>query len=173
MIRFDHHTQFTTITNLNWLPLLQNEYHKKIIIEALQNRVAKEQVTIYAFVLMPNHMHFIWQLHDGIIREDFQRDFLKFTARSILCFMRMNDDPLLLQLEVKAPDRKFQVWERNSLSIDIYSERVLIQKLNYVHTNPVHLKWKLADLPENYQYSSARFYETGVDEFSMLTHFRG
>ena len=173
MIRFDHHTQFTTITNLNWLPLLQNEYHKKITIEALQNRVAKEQVTIYAFVLMPNHMHFIWQLHDGIIREDFQRDFLKFTARSILCFMRMNDDPLLLQLEVKAPDRKFQVWERNSLSIDIYSERVLIQKLNYVHTNPVHLKWKLADLPENYQYSSARFYETGVDEFSMLTHFRG
>jgi hypothetical protein len=28
-------------------------------------------------------------------------------------------------------------------------------------------------LPENYQYSSARFYETGVDEFGWLTHFRG
>ena len=173
MIRFDHYTQFVTITNLNWLPLLQNDYHKQIIIEALQNRVVKKQVSIYAFVVMPNHMHFIWQLHDGIIREDFQRDFLKFTARSILNFMRMNDDPLLTGLKVKAPDRKFQVWERNSLSIDIYSEKVLVQKLNYIHANPVHPKWKLADLPENYQYSSAQFYETGVDEFNILTHFRG
>ena len=118
-------------------------------------------------------MHFNWQLHEMVIRQYFQRDFLKFTARSILNFMRMIDDPLLRQLKVKAPDRKFQIWERNSLSTDIYSEKILLQKLNYIHANPVHPKWKLADLPENYQYSSARFYETGVDEFSILTQFRG
>ena len=172
MIKFDHHAQFITITCRNWLPVLKNDYHKQIILEALQNRVTKQQVTIYAFVIMPNHMHIIWQLHDGIIREDFQRDFLKFTARAILQFMRMNNDPMSESLKVKAPDRQYQVWKRNSRSIDIYSEKVLLQKLNYLHNNPVQFKWKLANLPENYPYSSAAFYETGANQFEFLTHFR-
>jgi REP element-mobilizing transposase RayT len=172
MIRFDHYIQFITITNLNWLPVLQNRPHKQIIIEALKTRVEKQEVTIYGFVIMPNHLHLIWQLHDGIIREDFQRDFLKFTARSILQFMRMNENPLLHSLKVNAPDRHYQVWKRNSLSIDLYSEKVFLQKLAYIHKNPVHPKWKLADLPENYQYSSAGFYEKGFSEFSWLTHYK-
>ena len=95
MIRFDHYTQFITVTNLNWLPVLQNDYHKQILIEAFQHRVVLKQVSIYAFVIMPNHFHAIWQLHDGINKVSFQRDLLKFTARSILKFMMMNDDPLL------------------------------------------------------------------------------
>ena len=173
MIRFDHPAQFVTITCLNWLPVLQNNLHKEIIIEALKKRVDNQQVTVYAFVLMPNHMHLIWHLHDGIIREDFQRDFLKFTARSILLFMKMSGDPLYETLKVKAADRHYQVWERNSLSINLYTEKVFLQKLNYLHNNPVASKWKLADLPENYKYSSALFYETGIDNFGCLSHFRG
>ncbi len=173
MIKFDHHTQFTTITCLNWLSILADDLHKQIIIEALKNRVDRQQVTIYAFVIMPNHMHFIWQLHDGIIKENYQRDFLKFTARSLLNFMRMNENVLAEQLKITAADRKHQVWKRNSLSIDLFTEKVFLQKLNYIHNNPVQPKWRLSDLPENYRFSSAKFYETGVDEFEILTHYRG
>ncbi|WP_407522239.1 transposase [Lacibacter sp. MH-610] len=172
MIRFKHLPQFITITNLNWLPILANDYHKQIVLEAIEHRVIKEQVTVYGFVLMPNHMHFIWQLHDEVVRSDFQRDFLKFTSRSILNFMRMHDDPLLNQLKVKAADRSFQVWERNSLSIDLFSEKVFLQKLDYVHNNPVQPKWLLVELPEQYRWSSASFYETGASEFHFLTHHR-
>jgi REP element-mobilizing transposase RayT len=172
MIRFNHHTQFTTITCLNWLPLLENNFHKQIVLEALANRVAKQEVTIYGFVIMPNHMHFIWQLHDGIIKQDFHRDLLKFTARSLLAFMKMNNDRLFDKLKVSAADRNYQVWERNSLSIELYTEKVFLQKPNYTHLNPVQPKWKLACLPENYCFSSAMFYKTGIDEFGFLTHFR-
>jgi REP element-mobilizing transposase RayT len=121
---------------------------------------------------MPNHLHLIWQLHDGINKADFQRDFLKFTARSILNFMRMNDDRMLTQLKVKAADRNFQVWERNSLSVDLFSEKVFLQKLDYTHNNPVQPKRALAELPESYRWSSASFYETGESEFTFLTHYR-
>jgi hypothetical protein len=48
-----------------------------------------------------------------------------------------------------------------------------MQKLGYIHDNPLQQKWQLADLPENYKYSSARFYETGEDEFRLLTHYGG
>ncbi len=172
MIRFAPHIQFVTITNLNWLPVLQNDHHKQIIIEALQHRVTSQQVTIYAFVIMPNHFHAIWQLHDGIDNVCFQRDLLKFTARSILKFLMMNDDPLLLQLKVIAPDRKYQVWERNSLSIDLWSQKVFEQKLNYIHNNPLQKQWHLANTPAEYKYSSAKFYETGEDEFGLLQHLQ-
>jgi putative transposase len=173
MIRFDHHPQFITITNYDWLPLLQNDHQKSIIIEALKKRIDLELVSIYAFVIMPNHIHLIWQLHDGVNKANFQRDFLKFTARSLLWFMRMHDDPLLSLLRVEAVDRKYQVWKRNSLSIDLFSEKVLLQKLNYIHQNPVKDKWQLSQFPEEYKYSSALFYETGVDCFDILTHFKG
>jgi putative transposase len=173
MILFDHHTQFVTITNLNWLPILVNDYHKDILVEALKSRVDRQQVSIYAFVIMPNHFHAIWQLHDGVKKDEFQRDLLKFTARSILKFMKMNDDPLLPQLRVVDADREYQVWERNSLSIDMYSRPFFEQKLHYLHDNPVHYKWKLANVPEEYKYSSASFYMTGVDAFGMLQHYMG
>ena len=173
MIRFDHNPQFITITNYNWVSVLKNDYHKDIIIEALKKRVDSNEVSIYAFVIMPNHMHLIWQLHDGINKPYFQRDFLKLTSRSLLCFMRMNNDSTLPQLEVRAVDRKFQVWKRNSLSIDLYSEKVLVQKLYYIHQNPIKEKWKLAVYPEDYKYSSAGFYETGEDSFGIMTHFKG
>ncbi len=51
-------------------------------------------------------------------------------------------------------------------------EGVFVQKLNYIHNNPVQEKWQLALCPEEYEFSSAKFYETGIDDFGFLTHFR-
>ena len=173
MIRFGHNIQFITITNLNWLPVLQNDHHKQILIEALQHRVNLKQVSIYAFVIMPNHFHAIWQLHDTIDKTSFQRDLLKFTARSILKFMLMNENPLLEKLKVKAADRQYQVWERNSLSMDIFTQHFFHQKLEYIHNNPIQEKWKLSPTPYEYKYSSALFYETGKDVFGILEQYAG
>ena len=63
MYRFQHHAQFFTVTNLNWLSILENDYHKQIMLEALRHRVDKNEVTTYAFVIMPTHFHAIWQIH--------------------------------------------------------------------------------------------------------------
>jgi len=47
---------------------------------------------------------------------------------------------------------------------------VAIQKLKYIHFNPVTGKWTLAKDDLDYYYSSARFYETGIDEFGFLSN---
>jgi len=46
------------------------------------------------------------------------------------------------------------------------------QKLEYIHLNPLQEHWNFADKPENYVWSSARFYETGGDHFGIITHYR-
>lgn len=171
MILFNHHVQFFTATCLWWRPVLRNDYHKDILIEAWKRRVDNKNLTIYAFVIMPNHIHCMWHIQDGVNKSAFQRDLQKFTARSLLSFMKMNDDTLLQSLEVNAADRKFQVWERNPLSIDVYTNKVFFQKFNYIHNNPVRAG--LSATPEAYRYSSAAFYETGKDEFGIITHYMG
>ena len=104
-------------------------------------------------------------------REDVQRDFLKYMSHQILKFLRERNSALIKELEVNAKDRKHQIWERNSLGIPLWTEEVFNQKLKYIHSNPV--KAGLCQLPEDYKYSSARFYEMNVSKWSFLTHDKG
>jgi REP element-mobilizing transposase RayT len=165
------HAQFFTATILKWKPLLLEAKYKNIIIESLDFLVAHKRVKIYAFVIMPNHIHLIWQILEDHKREDVQRDFLKFTSQQIQKELRNNDPRLHLQFEVNLKDRKYQIWQRNALSIDLYSPHVLEQKLDYIHNNPVQSKWMLSDDPTSYEYSSASYYEEGDERFSFLSHY--
>ncbi|GAB3815667.1 hypothetical protein GCM10028895_10080 [Pontibacter rugosus] len=79
---------------------------------------------------------------------------------------------MLEKFRVEAKDRQYQLWERNPLSVYCYSISVTEQKLDYIHNNPIQEKWQLAVLPEEYHYSSARFYYDNADEFGFLTHYR-
>jgi len=72
---------------------------------------------------------------------------------------------------VNVKDRKYQFWERNPLSVDLYTQDVFMQKLEYIRWNPV--KAGLCKYPEDYKYSSAGFYLTGIDDFGFLTHLNG
>jgi len=160
--------QFYTATILEWKYLLKPDKYKDVIIESLQFLVTKKKITLYAFVIMTNHIHLIWQTLPGKTPSQIQHSFLKYTAQQIK-FDLIEHHPLVLErFRVDAKDRTYQFWERNSLGIDLYTHAVFMQKLNYIHWNPV--KAGLCTLPEEYYYSSAKFYWTGVDEFNMLTH---
>lgn len=71
---------------------------------------------------------------------------------------------------VDALNKKHEIWQRDSLGIEIYSRDVAKQKLDYIHFNPVSGKWHLSKDDISYYYSSARFYETGIDEFGFLNN---
>ena len=49
----------------------------------------------------------------------------------------MIKNPLIEQCRVNKADREYQVWKRKPLSIELRSESVLVQKLEYIHYNPV------------------------------------
>jgi putative transposase len=76
----------------------------------------------------------------------------------------------LIDFRVDAKDRKFQFRERNPLSIGIWPEKTLLQKLNYIHENPVRAG--LCKYPDDYKYSSVLFYKFGKDNRGFLTHLR-
>lgn len=165
----EYHAQFFTATIPEWKHLLKPVKYKNILLESLRFLTKEKRLQINAFVIMNNHIHTIWQIMGRNKREEVQRDFLKFTAQRIKSDLLIYHPSILEQFKVDAKDRKYQIWERNSLSVDLYTDFVFFQKLDYIHYNPVTAG--LCELPENYQYSSARFYETGEDEFGFITHY--
>jgi putative transposase len=166
-----HPVQFFTAVCFDWIKLLDSEKAKQIVVEALRFRVKNGQVKICAFVVMPNHIHLIWRVQNGFKLEEVQRDFLKFTAREILLLIRNErGERGLEELFVGLKDRKYQVWKRNSMSIDLIHDWFFKQKFEYLHANPCQPHWQLCVRPEDYYYSSARFYEECVEDFDFLCH---
>jgi putative transposase len=168
MLNAKQHAEFLTVTCLEWKHGLAEDRFKDIITDSLTFLANTKRVNIYAFVIMPNHFHLIWQVLGDQQRGDLQRDFLKFTSQQILKVLRNENSPLLLDLLVNAKDRKHQVWERNSLGVPLWSPEVFEQKLAYIHKNPV--KAGICQYPEEYRYSSARFYEKNEKDWTFLTH---
>nr|WP_221409793.1 hypothetical protein [Pseudochryseolinea flava] len=112
----------------------------------------------------------IWQILGKQERPDVQRDMLKYTSQRILKLLRTENAPLE-HLEVNAKDRKYQVWERNSWNIPLWSGPRLWQKINYIHNNPV--KAQMCDTCKDYHFSSARFYRYNDRGWDFLTHVDG
>ncbi len=162
---------FFTATILEWKHLLKKDKYKDIIVQSLSYLHTKEKIKVYAFVIMPNHIHLVWKILRENNYSDIQRNFLKYTAQIIVSDLKKNHPELLNQFFVGAKDRDYQIWERNPLSIEIVSQYVAEQKINYIHKNPLAEKWKLAEEPQKYKYSSAKFYYEGIDEFGFLENY--
>ena len=155
------------MTCLEWKFLLEDDAHKDIIVDSFRFMVRNERLIIFGFVLMPNHFHAIWQPNGENQPVDIQRDMLKYTGQTILNKMISESSPIVQELLVNAGDRKYQFWERNSLRVPLWSPKVFRQKLEYIHMNPV--RGGLCELPEEYKYSSARYYNLNEDDWDFLT----
>src|SRR4030095_17257723 len=101
----ENHIQFFTAVCTEWLSLLSSENCKNVIIEALKYRVGAKQVGVAAFVIMPNHVHIIWRMAADIRREDFQRDFLKITARQIIVILKRTNPEIIKEITVNLKER--------------------------------------------------------------------
>ncbi len=162
--------QFFTATNLEWKKLLQADKYKDIVVSSLRFLVKDKRVKVFAFSIMENHIHLVWQMMPDKDSKAVQRDFLKYTAQRVQKDLQRNHPEVLAQYKVDAKDRKYQFWERNALSVELRNHAIFIQKLEYIHWNPV--KAGICKLPEEYKYSSALFYETGKDNWGFLSHYR-
>lgn len=162
--------QFFTATIVEWKKLLEPDKYKNIIINSFRFLVEDKRIKLYSFVIMSNHIHLIWQMQALIHPQHVQRDFLKYTAQQIKLDLQKNHPQVLPHFESAANDRTYQFWKRRALSIELRTDKVFQQKLDYIHWNPVRAG--ICKLPEEYHYSSALFYHTGIDNWGFLTHYR-
>jgi len=160
--------EFFTVTCLNWQTLLKEDKHKQIILDSLAFLTKDQRIWLYAYVIMPNHMHILWRKQNDWIEKNVQQNFLKYTAQQIK-FSLLKDNPNeLAKYTSTQSDRQFQFWERRPYRTRIFTRAVAEQKINYMHFNPV--KAGLCKLPEDYLFSSAQYYYLNQHN-PLITHY--
>ncbi len=122
---------------LDWKHLLKDDAYKQIIIDSLLFLKKEGSIVVNAFVIMPNHIHLIWQIQDGYKPDKIQLRFQKYTAQQMKFKLIDTNNKMLNDFFVDAKDREYQFWKRNPLSIDLWTEEVFIQKLNTFTPLPV------------------------------------
>jgi putative transposase len=157
---------FWTATINQWLYLLKDDRFKDIIVDSLKNLSDRGLVDVFAFVIMPNHIHVIWRVNRRNGKESPHGSFLKYTAHMFKSVLTEENPEALSKYRVDASNKLYEFWRRDSLAVHLFTRKVAVQKLNYIHENPVRKQWVQA--ASDYKYSSAGFYYHNQKEFDFL-----
>jgi REP element-mobilizing transposase RayT len=163
-VRNNEKAHFITITVVEWIDVFTRLNQKVTILDSLKYCQQQKGLEIYAYVLMPSHLHMLCRAKEGYELANIIRDFKKFTSKKIIQLIKEEPESRqqwLLELFSKAcahlkREQEYKVWQDGYHAEEISSNKFIYQKLNYIHNNPV--KDQIVEKPEDYLYSSARNY---------------
>ena len=152
---------FVTFSVKGWADVfIRNEY-KNILLENLKYCQQNKGLEIFAWCIMSSHAHLIVRAEEGFLLSDIFRDFKKFTSKAIIKALRENIQESRKEWLLKhfqTPDG-IRFWEPENHPIELWSNAVIDQKLEYIHQNPV--EEGLVFRAEDYMYSSTVDYAGG------------
>jgi putative transposase len=166
---------FITATVLGWKQLFARPAYAQFVLDSLIWHRQHGRWALYAWVLMPNHLHAIIKpLGDQTISSVLQ-SFGSFTAHMLLEHLKREQHTELLAFFAERQDKDaqkaHQIWQpiqaKNVTSIEFLRE-----KLDYIHNNPVAKKWNLAAERAAYAYSSACYYDRDVEPLVAVDDIR-
>lgn len=169
---------FCTFTCYDWMNLFEHCDGYDIIYNWF-HLLKKERIEVIGYVIMPNHVHFILYFPEpGFKMNKIISNGKRFMAYEIINRLQIANNSHTLKIlgDALTPRerKKHQLHKVFKASFDakaIFSEKFLIQKLNYIHNNPISGKWKLVIDAVLYEHSSAAYYENGTSRHFEPKHF--
>jgi len=163
-VRNNDRAYFITITTVKWVDLFTRLDQKKMIIESLEYCQKNKGLEIYAYVIMPSHIHMLCRSTTDENLASIIRDFKKFTSkRAVKLVMEGRESRREWLLEIFKEscehlkrEQKYKVWQDGYHGKELISNKFIYQKLNYIHQNPV--TDGIVEKASDYYYSSARNY---------------
>jgi REP element-mobilizing transposase RayT len=167
---------FLTFQVVFWLDIFTRQEYRDIIIDSLKFCREQKHLKVYTFVIMSNHVHLVARSGNGTM-SDTIRDFKKYTANEIL--ERINSpfesrkkwllNEMAFAARKHKRNSKFQLWTHDNHAIELSSNQMIDQRVDYVHNNPV--KAGIVEKPEDYLYSSARSFCEGFSTVMEIDVF--
>jgi REP element-mobilizing transposase RayT len=158
---------YLTSVAKNRLPVFRIDPIKQIVCGALDEARNSGGIMIFAYVIMPDHIHLITDSARSI------SDVLRFTngisAKRVIDYLKENNfESSLKKLRQQEKNRshKHSLWEHHSNAFSITGEETMMQKVNYIHQNPVTAA--LVERAEDYLFSSARLWKGNPHEQEPL-----
>ena len=162
---------FVSFATVYWLDVFTREVYFNVLVDSINFCRAKKGMELFAYCFMPSHVHLIFRSSnedpDGLLR-----DFKSFTAKKLIEAVENNPqesrkDYLLWFFEraakMKSNSSKHQFWQHHNQPIELWTEAVIKQKIDYIHNNPVESGF--VTNPVDWKYSSARNFQ---DDHTVL-----
>ena len=134
------------------------------LVESIEKARKKHNFSLWAYVLMPDHVHLLINPTDeeysiSSILKDIKTD----AARKAVKYLKENNPSGLSQLSTGQKYRKYRFWQKGGgYDRNVIRESTLMDAVRYIHNNPV--RKGLADDPGKWYYSSYNYWTNGVDE---------
>jgi putative transposase len=169
---------FVTFTIVFWIDVFIRNSYKNEFVKSLNYCIQQKGLNVHAWCIMSSHVHLIISAKNSDLHNlsDIIRDIKKYTANTIIKSIT-NDpesrrdwmlDKFSFAASKNSRNNNYQFWQQDNQAKELFSNDFMMQKLNYIHQNPVEEGW--VDEPEHYTYSSARDYcgRKGLVEIAFL-----
>jgi len=170
---------FVSFAVVGWLDVFTRNEYKDLFIESLEFCQKNKGMEIHAWCIMTSHIHLIFRSIDQQKPEQILGDLKRFTSRNIIKAIEENPKEsrkeFLLnffknEASKSSNTSNYQFWRHDNKPIELWSNKVIQQKIQYVHNNPVEEGFVFK--PEDYKYSSAIDYsgEKGILDDVVVSH---
>ncbi len=167
----DSQALYITIVAKDRLPVFQSDAIKIVACEALDEARKSGGFLLFAYVIMPDHLHLLTDCPKT--SADVLRCVKGITARRVIDYLKERDyQSSLAKLRHEEWKRKHShsLWQQEKNVFSVFGEAVLMQKVNYIHLNP--LRAGLVERAIDYRWSSARIWQKrATDDEPLVVDF--
>ncbi len=158
---YSHYLTFSCYKRL-WL--FKDEYLCQLFITHLAEAREGMKFKLWAFVIMLSHIHMLIQPQSQSRISDILHNLKRLYSVRALRYLRESRPELAAKLMVKVGSKaQSRFWQAGGgYDRNVFGHEALRKAIDYIHNNPVRAK--LVKTPEEWQWSSARFWMNGNDE---------
>jgi REP element-mobilizing transposase RayT len=131
---------------------------KNIVCQALDEARNSVKFLIFAYVIMLDHLHILTDQPRS--SADVLRYIKGITGRRVIDYLKdkkYEKSLAKLRHEEWKRNHAYSLWQQEKNVFSIFSEAVFMQKVNYIHLNPVRAG--LVERAVDYRWSSARIWQ--------------
>ncbi|HEY2963660.1 MAG TPA: transposase [Pyrinomonadaceae bacterium] len=157
LISQDSPALYITIVTKDRLPVFQTEQMKQILCQAIDEARQSGGILLFAYVIMIDHLHLL--TNRPSTTSDLLRVIKGLTARRVIDYLKANNyASSLAKLRHSSRERnyRYSLWQVEKNVLPIFSEGMFMEKVNYIHQNPV--RGGLVQRATDYRWSSARIW---------------
>jgi REP element-mobilizing transposase RayT len=167
---------FVSFAVIHWIDVFTRKIYCDKLVESLKYCQKEKGLILYAWCIMPSHVHLLMGTKKELM-QNILRDFKSFTSRTIrkeiLSHPKESRKEWMMEMMIKTGlnngnNKDWQFWQQNNHPIELSSNKIINQKLEYLHFNPVVAGY--VESPEDWLYSSAKDYygKQGLLEVELI-----
>jgi putative transposase len=154
-----HYAHSLTFSCYHHRPYFSKDRTCLWFVEALDQARNSLSYGLWAYVIMPEHVHLIvWPTLEKYDISEFLKSIKQSVSRKARLFLKRNNPIAINNMTVKQKDREvFRFWQAGpGYDLNLYRDDTLMEKIEYIHNNPV--RRGLVKSTVEYPWSSARWY---------------